>query len=324
MEYIIGCYTDNSAGIDRIERTGAGLTVVKEAPSCENTTYLAFDRTGRYIYTGNELERKDGGMSIICLNADTLETVCECDAGGSGPCHFALYKDILFTSAYDAGRIALYRAENGKAAPLCVFDHNTAEKASHAHCALPDEKRGLVHTVDLGLGAIVTYEVRDDGTVAEYSRSLLPSGCGPRHIVRLGGDDYAVACELSSELLLLRWNGNVFELLDRVSTLPADAGESYAGAIKTHDGRIYVSNRGHNSIAVFGVEDDRLVSQGFIDACVDFPRDFTVCEDGALLIAGQRSNDIVLLTEKDGAYTLGCRLEMHAPVCIVPVPEGVQ
>ena len=84
---------------------------------------------------------------------------------------------------------------------------------------------------------------------------------------------------------------------------------------------LYVSNRGHNSLAVFSVTEsgvptlDQLVStEG------DWPRNFSLDPSGRwLLVANQRSNSIVVFARdaESGRLTLtGQRIELPSPVCL--------
>jgi 6-phosphogluconolactonase len=85
-----------------------------------------------------------------------------------------------------------------------------------------------------------------------------------------------------------------------VSTLPAAFhGDSAAAhiALNRAGTRLYVSNRGHNSIAVFAVDADgdlRLLQH--IDSGGNWPRLFVLLDDqGTMLVANQRSGTIARL-----------------------------
>jgi 6-phosphogluconolactonase len=86
-----------------------------------------------------------------------------------------------------------------------------------------------------------------------------------------------------------------------LSTLPEDyATPKNSSTAEIHcrpDGKfVYVSNRGHDSIAVFAVgADGKLTKVEIADAKVKVPRGFGISPDGKWLIAaGQSSNDLAL------------------------------
>ena len=86
---------------------------------------------------------------------------------------------------------------------------------------------------------------------------------------------------------------------------------------------MYATNRGHDSIAVFAVDEasGRLESRGQVSSGGNWPRSFVIEPNGAyLLAANQNSDNIVILRidQETGALAAtGAELEIDAPVCIV-------
>jgi 6-phosphogluconolactonase len=114
--------------------------------------------------------------------------------------------------------------------------------------------------------------------------------------------------------------------LQTISTLPADfKGENICAEVQVHpSGRfVYASNRGHDSLAVFAVDQkngrlafvERQPSQG------KTPRHFTLDPDGNWVIAeNQDSNNAVVfrVDPKTGRlHWTGQAVEVAAPVCAV-------
>jgi 6-phosphogluconolactonase len=128
----------------------------------------------------------------------------------------------------------------------------------------------------------------------------LRPGDGPRHL--FFHPTLAVAYvlnELSNTLVVadLRADGSLVERR-RVSTLPADfIGHSQAGHLQlSDDGKtLYVSNRGHDSMAVFAVADSGTVNLLQIEPTLGrWPRHFVVLDASRmLLVANQESRNIV-------------------------------
>ena len=93
--------------------------------------------------------------------------------------------------------------------------------------------------------------------------------------------------------------------LERHSTIPRDFdGESKLAAVRlSHDGKhLYISNRGHDSIAMFEVlKDGRSLRSIEIQPSYDaFPRDFNITEsDNYLICAHQEGESKVSIFERD-------------------------
>jgi 6-phosphogluconolactonase len=109
------------------------------------------------------------------------------------------------------------------------------------------------------------------------------------------------------------------------STVPAGwTGTNYPADIHfASDGRaLYVSNRGHNSIAVFSVAKSTgaLALQQVISTDGDWPRNFSLDPTGRwLLVANQRSGSVVVFArnEESGRLTpTRQRIAIPSPVCL--------
>jgi 6-phosphogluconolactonase len=88
---------------------------------------------------------------------------------------------------------------------------------------------------------------------------------------------------------------------------------------------VYVSNRGHNSIAVYGVAPSgRLVPVAIVPCGGDTPRNFALAPGGGwLLAANQNSNSVAVLPLSEGVDPIGEPVG-HAvvlqPSCVQWVP----
>ena len=85
---------------------------------------------------------------------------------------------------------------------------------------------------------------------------------------------------------------------------------------------MYVSNRGHNSLAVFSVAaaTGTLSLEQTVSTEGDWPRNFSLDPSGRwLLVANQRSNSIVVFgrDQKTGKLTpTSQRIDVPSPVCL--------
>jgi 6-phosphogluconolactonase len=149
------------------------------------------------------------------------------------------------------------------------------------------------------LGADAVYAVPlEQGMLGEPLRFGVKAGSGPRHVAFDRGRTLLV-CELSSELSLLNGahgKGGLYEL-GRVSLLPpgvSSAGNTGADVHVHPGGRFaYVSNRGHDSIAVFAVDgpEPRLLAHTPTRGRV--PRNFALSPDGQLLLVANLGSDSI-------------------------------
>jgi 6-phosphogluconolactonase len=138
----------------------------------------------------------------------------------------------------------------------------------------------------------------------------VPAGGGPRHLAfhPKGGFAY-VNSEITSAVTAFAHDAEKGTLtpLQTLSTLPEGApnpAKNSTAEIRCHPtGKfVYVSNRGHNSIAVFATgADGKLTAVEVADAHVKVPRGFALSPDGGWLIAGGQESDNLALHKIDPA-----------------------
>ena len=153
-------------------------------------------------------------------------------------------------------------------------------------------------------------------------------GAGPRHLAFHPKLPLVfVANELDSTVTTLGFDREAGALspLRTLSTLPADwTGANCPADIHVaSSGRTaYVSNRGHNSLAVFSVADSTgaLSLDQVVSARGDWPRNFSLDPTGRwLLVANQKSGSVVVFArdQESGRLTpTAQRLAVPSPVCV--------
>jgi 6-phosphogluconolactonase (cycloisomerase 2 family) len=201
-------------------------------------------------------------------------------------------------------------------------DEAAASRVSRAHQAafLPG---GLVATTDMGLDLVRFWRQGGDGLVPAQE-VVLPRGVGPRHmVVHPSGHLYVVA-ELSCEVYALApdregaWRIVAATALG-AGTLPGDTAAELAAS---RDGEfLYAGVRGSDTIATVRVRGagDALAPVALVDAGVSWPRHHLVARD-TLLVAGQRSDDVVSLTLDQRTGVPGhvrSRVEAPTPTCLL-------
>ena len=263
---------------------------------------------------------REGGEGVVSAFAPDWSRRGTVTTLGRDPCHAALDRasQCLAVANYSSGTVAFHRIDRRTGVPDAPtsFQHsgsgpNAARQQSpHAHWVGFSPDRRWLHSVDLGADTIFAY--RFDPRARTLSPPVAawraPGGAGPRHMVHHPRLPRAyVVCELSNTLVSLdaRSDGS-FTTRHTVSTLPAQhGGTSQAGhiAIDRAGRRVYVSNRGHDSIAVFALDAagaptllQHVASGG------SWPRFFRLLEaEGRMIVANQRSGTLaVLRISRDG------------------------
>ena len=124
-------------------------------------------------------------------------------------------------------------------------------------------------------------------------------GSGPRHLVFHPAQPLAaLVCELASTLTLFDVGDGALTARQTVSTLPRDfAGDSLGGhlAFSAAGERVYVTNRGHDSIAAFALDSGEFHRLGHTPAGGKSPRFFLLLEDArTMLVANEEGNSVTV------------------------------
>ena len=322
----IGTYTGNtgSKGIYRIRVDSAtGIATKPElVAEAANPSFLALDPTKRRLYAVSESANKVFAYAI----ADATLTLLNEAKTGNGPCHVAVSADSkLAVADYGGGSTTLWQLEaDGRIGEQTAFhQHTHASKATprqdkpRAHGATfsPDGKLLLVP--DLGADRLYAYGNHDAPWIG------LPPGRGPRHAA-FHQEYLYVVNELSNTVTVFHCGGNTFTFIEEVSTLPTGfTGESTTAELIVTGTALYVTNRGHDSIARFtrDPKTGRLTLLECVPCGGKWPRHFTLMPNAPLmLVANQNSNTIaVFRIAPDGALTPlpAATIEIPAPVCVV-------
>jgi 6-phosphogluconolactonase len=124
-----------------------------------------------------------------------------------------------------------------------------------------------------------------------------PPGSGPRHIAFTDRHMY-IACELSNQILRRALTED-FPFVDATSTLPRNyARTSFVAAIHlSPDGhKLGVSNRGHDSVALFDIQPDGGLAEPIFVETVATPREFAFSPSGRWIIGGSQTEGFITAT----------------------------
>ena len=185
---------------------------------------------------------------------------------------------------------------------------------------------------DLGLDRVLAYRIDPSRAALEPcdpAFAAAPPGAGPRHSAfSADGRHLYVANEMGNSVSLFAREpgGAALQLRQTVSTLPPGfRGEDTAGEIRLGAGGrfLYVSNRGHDSLAVFArrPETGLLERLEIVPCGGGHPRNFALTADGRWLLCANRDSGNVVVFSVDPAtgrlLPAGGRALVPEPVCVL-------
>lgn len=308
-----------------------------------NPSFLAASPGGRFLFAVNEwgqvAGQDKGGLSAFCINSATagLSPLSAIAEGGT-LCHLSVDATgkWLLVATYNAGTVSTWPIEaDGAIGPRAALVQHVGHGADehrqsgpHAHHIVlsPDNRRAFV--ADLGLDKVMIYDFNaQSGALVPAAPPFVPlaSGAGPRHLALTpSGRFLYVVSELNNTITAFKDAPGAPQQIQVVSTLPADfMGQSFAAEIAVRpDGRfLYVSNRGHNSIACYTIEAGGQLRPAGFSPTGRGPRHFTFDPSGRwLLVANQTDRSITVLSVdiQSGALTPKHQFQVpDEPTCLL-------
>lgn len=280
------------------------------------------------------IDPKDGKLTLLNRRQSASHSECHLAIDRSG-------KFVIATSYSDGTVTCLPIEADGRfGEPVCVVRHSGSsvtprrQASARAHGVTFDAANRFAFIADLGLDRIMIY--RFDSTTGKLTPNDPPSvemapGAGPRHFVfHPNGRFGYVINEIDSTITAMTYNADrgALEIVQTVPTLPVEypRDKNSTAEIACHpSGKfLYGSNRGHNSIAAFAVDEatGKLNLIGHESTQGKTPRNFMVDPSGGfLLAANQDSNNIVVFRIDAASGKLqptGKTLAAPMPMCLVP------
>jgi 6-phosphogluconolactonase len=353
----VGTYTGkNSKGIYRFEMDLADGKLSKRELAAEITSpsFLDVAPNQRFLFAVNEVaefkDKKTGAVSSFALDPKTgaLSFINQQPSGGAGPCHLFVDKEgkhVLAANYAGGSTCVLPIGDDGKLGEATAFVQHKGssvnkqrQEGPHAHCVTLDAANRFAFTCDLGLDKVLIFKYdAKKGTLTESSPASVSvkAGAGPRHIAFHPNGKFAyVNNELDMTVNTVSYDAEhgAMKVLQSLSTLPKDAkGDNYSTAeVEVHpSGKfLYVSNRGHNSIALFAIDEKtgELTAAGHQAKGIKTPRNFAIDPTGTyLIVANQDSDSLIVfrIDPKTGELTaVGSPVEVGAPVCVKMIPQA--
>ena len=304
-------------------------------PIAQNVSFGVYSAKHKLYYLLDE--QAVGKVGVYARNDKTWEKRRELSSRGDSPCYVSLdaKEETLAMANYNTGDVVFYQLDKGglPIEPPVVRQNSgkgpdaSRQEGPHAHCVKFYPDQSMAYSVDLGTDQILMYSY--DAKTAKVGEAKValqaPGGVGPRHIAfHPNGKNAFVVCEMGNCVLALeRQADGTFTLLQQITSLPADfAGHSQAAhlVLNAKGDRLYMSNRGHNSIGVFAIDDTGHLSLLQLSPTLgDWPRFFLMLEaEKQILVAHQNGGDLVGFEIKaDGTLApTGQKLSVPIPVFI--------
>ncbi|PAD69359.1 6-phosphogluconolactonase [Bacillus sp. 7586-K] len=315
----IGTYTKgDSKGIYSftLDTEAKQISNVKAVAELNNPTYVNISNDNKVLYAVVK-EGDKGGVASYAINNQTgeLTELSRQVTEGASPCHVSVDKNNqqVVTANYHRGTVEAYLVnEDGTVnRSTSIMQHegqgpHERQEKPHTHFSgfTPDEK--FVVAVDLGIDKVITYKI-DNGALTEAHTLLVKAGSGPRHITFHPNGKYAyVMTELSNEVIALSYNAEtgIFTELQYIAAIPEDFTDNSQGSAIhiSSDGRfVYAGNRGHNSIAVFRVNEEtgELALVEYTSTEGNWPRDFAFDPTESFIVASNEESGNLVLYARD-------------------------
>ena len=316
-------------------RTRKTWTLGAPDPAAQNVSFGVYSPRHKLYYLLDE--QADGKLGVYARGDKAWEKRREVTTRGDSPCYVSLdaHEQVVAIANYNTGDVVFYQLDKGglPIVPPTVRQNMgkgpnaDRQQGPHAHCVKFAPDQTMVYSVDLGTDQVLVYPF--DAAKAQVGEARValqaPAGVGPRHLAfHPNGKNAYVVCEMGNCVLALeRQADGTFTLLQQISSLPADfTGHSQAAhlVLNAKGDRLYMSNRGHNSVGVFTIGDDGHLSLLQLSPTLgDWPRFFLMLEaEKQLVVAHQNGGDLVVFDMKaDGTLSPnGQKLSVPIPVFI--------
>jgi 6-phosphogluconolactonase len=346
----VGTYTRHgrSRGIQVFAHDPATgrLSHRSETPEVD-PSFLVFDPRRNFLFATSEgLTTETGAVVSYAIDAASgaLTPLSRQPTHGGEPCHLCTDPSgrFLIVANHENGSVAVFpiQANGCLDTATDVRQHRGSgpgptQTGPHAHHVAIDPSGQHVLVTDKGIDQVVVYQLDT------ASGKLVPNdppfgrihaGAAPRHVafgrsgrfVYVNGeaDMTVAACSYDAD------RGALTEV-QSLSTLPpgtagSDLSTAEIAVLNTSGGEfVYVSNRGHDSIACFATDasSGRLSSLGVVPTGGKTPRNFAIDPTGKRLYAANQGSDTIVHFEIDpgtgGLTPNGDVTRVGAPVCVL-------
>lgn len=343
----VGCFTSEKRhghgkgiSIFEVSESNRSWSLLEVFQTIPNPTFLALDHKNSHLYSahgdGSEIsayaiDRTSGKLRFLNREA----------TGGNNSAHLTVDPSDRYVILANGPGIAVYPIrQNGSLAPFNdkvvppgePGPHHSKQKDPHPHMVLFDSSGRWVLAADHGVDRVHIYgfNATQGKLVTKDSGSVKTrNGAAPRHLTFHPAKSIAyVLNEHDSTVAAYHWNADRGELVpfQVMTTLPTThTGNNVTSeiAIAPSGKFLYVSNRGHDSIAIFSIAPDSgmLAPAGWEPTRGKHPRFFTLDESGDFMYVANLDSDTIVVFQVDHdtgqLSATGQIVETGSPSCIV-------
>ncbi len=352
----VGTYTGRMGHVDgkaegiytyRVDGQTGAMTKLSVATGIVNPSFVTLDPQGRYLYAVSEVidesGNSGGGVAAYAVDRQSgaLTYLNTQSTGGAGPCYAtvdATGKWVL-TANYNSGSVIVHPIQaDGSLGEASDFKQHAGssvnpqrQEGPHAHSFVISPDNRFAYAPDLGMDKVVIYQL--DTTNGKLTPGTQPwvqteAGGGPRHFDLHPNRKFAYCnLEIGNKVVVFAYDeasGSLTEI-QAISTLPEGfSGRSHTADLHIHpSGKfIYCSNRGHDSIAMYAIDEStgKLTFLGTESTQGETPRNFAIDPTGTLLLAANQNTSTVAaytIDQNSGKLTpTGQVSDVPTPVCL--------
>ena len=296
-----------------VDDASGGLTAIETVDLQTEVGPLAIDPSNRFLYAARTQEQ-----SITAFTIDQATgALAEINTVGVGHLPVYLATDRtggwLLTADFGADLLQIYPLEGSGA--VGEEPSESLNTSPRPHAIFTDDTNGFVFVPCRDASHVEQYIFdASTGTVTpnDPPTAAVPGGTGPRHmVIHPDGTQAYLAGEFNSTVNIFDYDAaaGTLTFVEAVSSLPKGFGEdnTTADIHVTPDGSfVYISNRGHDSIAMFSVANGTLEPLGHAPT-EPRPREFGLTPYGRhVYSAGQDSGMLAsYVVQPDGTLAAG-------------------
>ena len=346
----IGSYTTGDSISEGIytclinEETGE-LSEPVLATTADNPTFLGIHPSLPLLFSVSELDdfqgKSQGAINVYRIHGDSgeLEFINQQPTAGAAPCHLSIDNSgkFVLVANYTGGSTVVFpiAADGSIGKHSCLIQHEGSgpnplrQEKAHAHSVNLTTDNKFAYVADLGTDKIWIFEFdSEQGKLIPATPAFASVACGsgPRHFDLSSDERFAWSNnELTSSVTCFIRDTTSGQLtpVQELSTLPIEfKGQNSTAECRLHpNGRfVYISNRGHDSIAVYSVANNGQLTLIEIEKTGGKePRNFYILPNGKWLIAENQNSDriVVFAVAADGSLTpTQHSITVGRPVCI--------
>jgi 6-phosphogluconolactonase len=323
----VGTYSQRASEglyVYEFNREAFTFTLLQTMPEINSPNFLAIHPNGNFLYSVNLTKDSDGNNIDVITSYSidkkngTLTFLNQFPTYGKGACHISLDNEgkWAFVSHYTSGSISVFpvkgSGELSDSIQAISYEGSSVHRRQsepHVHSALISPGNKHLYVADLGTDKVMIYTINSSTgkliPAAQPWYSAIP-GAGPRHFTfNSKGTFVYLAEELSNTVSVIKRNlaDGSLEFVQSIKTLPVDFSAMNTVAdihLDPEEKFLYVTNRGHNSMAIFKINpDNTLEILNHEPILGNHPRNFMVDPMGSFVMVANQFTDNVPVFKRD-------------------------